>query len=378
MSTIVLYVVGSCIFFISLLSLIISLLYTCGKQEDTVFDTKNVYDRCKNGTVTVISGNVVGSGFVFSVPERDYSTKLYISTCAHVVVDEQKPLYVVIGGANGDETQNIRVRCDIVGVDKQADVAVLLTRNKTQIGGYNFTKQQTRLTWGNSTSTKIGSTCWIIGNPMHLDHASVAKGVVRDNKWFSQLGDLGVESVLTSAPATYGNSGSPILDDMGKVIGMTNWILRSNSSFAGGVSQFMLQAITRKIVITNQNYIDKSYLGVQAWRLLQGAVLAELEIQFHSLKNYNRISGIQVLQLDTNNTSNLLQNDIILSLTHKKEKICLGIFDNEFSPTRMTWFVPPNDTVQAEVLRVTSRQLIFLSIDIETKMYPEHLETAAF
>ena len=133
------------------------------------------------------------------------------------------------------------------------------------------------LCFGDSSKTNIGEKCFIIGNALGLDPFSIADGIVRDNKYVL---DLAIESMLISAPTWSGNSGSPIINSCGKVIGMICYSIREqsieHSTMAGGATQFMMEDIVNRIIQIKGDYITKGYIGISSFSTITDFILAAL------------------------------------------------------------------------------------------------------
>ncbi|MDD1475228.1 serine protease, partial [Dolichospermum sp. ST_sed4] len=108
-------------------------------------------------------------------------------------------------------------RCDIIGVDGFSDTALLKVKDplqdfwdeKSTLDGDSIYPQlttQNYLLWGNSRDTKIGSNCFVFGNPVGQDANSIAKGIVRDNKWCgNDIYEARVESLAVDTSMLPGN-----------------------------------------------------------------------------------------------------------------------------------------------------------------------------
>jgi S1-C subfamily serine protease len=151
----------------------------------------------------------LGSGFVI-----DKSG--HILTNAHVVVGASK---VDIGFSNGSSYP-----ATVVGLDKSTDVAVLKV-NVPQ-------NALDPLPLGDSSKAQVGDAVVAIGNPLGEDRtvtAGIVSAVQRD---ISSL-QPGIQipgAIQTDAAINHGNSGGPLINDRGEVIGINSQILSDTPS----------------------------------------------------------------------------------------------------------------------------------------------------
>jgi len=144
----------------------------------------------KRGSVTIRSSNGHGSGFIFS-------EKGYVVTNAHVVRGEKKVIVVF---------DNMELEAKILRVDRKRDVALLKINNfkgrGLRISGYNVSE---------------GEKIYIIGTPLHekLSH-TVTSGIISAKRRL----DDGNNYYQTDAAINAGNSGGPVFNENGNVIGI--------------------------------------------------------------------------------------------------------------------------------------------------------------
>ncbi|MBM3237748.1 PDZ domain-containing protein [Candidatus Poribacteria bacterium] len=187
-----------------------------------------------------------GSGFI-------YRKDGYILTNDHVVDSAEKIEVTLLNGQ--------KVKAKIVGIDANTDIAVIKIDVKEEL-------QTLKLT--NSDEVKVGQFTIAIGNPFGLDY-SVTTGIVsgkgRDLRYYS--GDLIMyhDFIQTDAWINQGNSGGPLLNIQGEVIGM-NSMIRADSPlsmrFAGAgfsISANMLKSIGEQLIAKGQ--VNRGWLGIR-------------------------------------------------------------------------------------------------------------------
>jgi S1-C subfamily serine protease len=208
----------------------------------------NVYSRsydacCSFNSISASNDIYTCSGF-FVTPNG------YLVTAAHCVLSDTfntitkryDPLvefHVSVSNVNNVYGVNRVFTARLVGYDQIADIAVL------KVDG--LTNQQ-YLSWGKSRQTPIGSRLYILGNPGGVDEDSFSSGIVRDNKYNGEFPLFFVECVLTDATIIGGNSGGPLLNAIGEVIGLSNYGIGSSNQLGGGVSQYVAETIVNRII----------------------------------------------------------------------------------------------------------------------------------
>lgn len=153
------------------------------------------------------SGRSLGSGFVIDAAGL-------IVTNNHVV-EGAKEIYVAL--QNGR-----RLKATIAGRDAKTDIALLRVQPK---------KPLTALSFGDSDAAKAGDWVLAIGNPFGLG-GSVSAGIIsaRNRQLDAELYD---DFIQTDAAINRGNSGGPLFDMDGKVVGVNSAILSPSGGSIG-------------------------------------------------------------------------------------------------------------------------------------------------
>jgi putative serine protease PepD len=178
----------------------------------------NIYAHAKDAVTFIVSdtpeGQATGSGFVVS---KDG----YIVTNDHVV-DGATNVQVMVG------TSKQQHDATVVGVDPSRDLALL----KIEAGGLKT------LSLGDSSKVGVGDNTYAIGNPFGLDN-TLTTGIVSALNRNLQAPDGATitGAIQTDAALNPGNSGGPLLDSAGQVIGVNSQIETgsSNGAEAGNV-----------------------------------------------------------------------------------------------------------------------------------------------
>ena len=185
----------------------------------------------------------------------------YIVTNAHVVkyVTQSPSQYSVTVLLPDD---NDPVEAEIIGSDTTTDVAVLKVKVDRDLPSLKF---------GDSDKLKSGELVIAIGNAMGQLDDTVTVGVVSaTNRDISASGYM-IKVIQTDAAINNGNSGGPLLNSFGEVVGITN--AKINSSISEGLG-FAIPVNSVKSVIENIiNYgkvTNRPYLGISVKKFAEG------------------------------------------------------------------------------------------------------------
>ena len=190
-------------------------------------------------------GGGSGSGFVVS-------DEGFVVTNAHLV-EGSKAVRVRFGEPGEDESVDARV----VGVDPSTDIAVL----KVDIDADKLEP----LPLGDSSKLKVGDPTIAIGNPFGFDQ-TVTTGIVSAlQRQIPAPNNFSIDDVIqTDASVNPGNSGGPLLDAAGRVIGVNSQIATGGTQGSVGIG-FAVPVNTVKEVVPQleeDGKIERPYIGV--------------------------------------------------------------------------------------------------------------------
>jgi len=239
---------------------------------EEVSDLKNAINNVYETVVYIeVSGDrgisSSGSGFVYKTDDNNG----YILTNYHVIESGKK---YVVTFSDGEE-----IEATFVNGDEYYDIAVLKV---------NKDKVKKVATLGNSSNIEIGDTVFTVGAPLGKEYmGTITKGIVSGiNRMVSvQLtsGSYLMEVIQTDASINSGNSGGPICNIKGEVIGITS------SKLIGSGVEGMGFAIPINTVNEMINNIES---GVTSSRPYLGVQLVDLTNTFALQYYYNiRISS---------------------------------------------------------------------------------------
>ena len=186
----------------------------------------------------------LGSGFVISKAG-------YIVTNYHVVGSAQT---VKVSFSNSDS-----MTAEIIGKDPATDVALLKVRASS--------RALKPLDLGNSDLVEVGDQVAAIGNPLGYDR-SITLGIVSalHRSLTSPQGTPIDRVIQTDAALNHGNSGGPLLNAQGEVIGVSSAISTGDTGAQGNIGiGFAIPINTVQDVVAElkaQGHVDHPYLGV--------------------------------------------------------------------------------------------------------------------
>jgi putative serine protease PepD len=196
-----------------------------------------------------------GSGFV-------------IDTNGHVVTNQ----HVVDGAQSIKATfwNGKTFSASLVGSDASTDTAVIKVDAPASV--------LHPLAWGNSDSVQVGDGVVAIGSPFGLEE-TVTSGIVSAlHRQMTSPNNFTIDdSIQTDAAINHGNSGGPLLNMQGKVIGITAQI-ESDSGGNDGVGFAVPSATARQIAsrLISTGKADHAYLGVQLAETSNGARVTQV------------------------------------------------------------------------------------------------------
>ncbi len=199
--------------------------------------------------VRVVGLTSAGSGTGFVIDKGGV-----IVTNAHVVKDADN-VQVRLDDKAG------YVDADVVGTDLSSDLAVL------RVDG-SAASNLRPLALADSDKVRVGDATLAIGYPLGLNRsASASAGIVSGlGRSIDAQNQFSIDKVIqTDAAINPGNSGGPLLDSLGRVIGVNTAILTAGSGGSVGVGFAVPSNTIREVVprLERGRTVERAYLGVQ-------------------------------------------------------------------------------------------------------------------
>ena len=176
----------------------------------------------------------MGTCFIVS-----YKNKKFVITNNHVVVDsiKNKNTTKIIFYGNYKMYSAI-----IVGKDKMSDIAVL---KMDTLEGQTIIRDIRGLQWGNSNNVRQGDDAWAVGHPMQQIW-SVSKGII--SYIGRRIHNIRQELIQSDVAINSGNSGGPLLNMKGEVIGVNTFIASRQNGGQLGVNFSVTSNLAKRIM----------------------------------------------------------------------------------------------------------------------------------
>jgi S1-C subfamily serine protease len=204
-----------------------------------------IYERDSKGVAFIQAGGgagaATGSGFVID-------DEGHILTNAHVVQGADEIQVKV-----GDEEE--AREAELVGMDPSSDVALLDVEENDDL---------TPLELGDSDGVAVGDPVVAIGNPFGLDRTVTSGIVSAKQRQIQAPNGFSISDVIqTDAAVNPGNSGGPLLDANGRVIGINSQIA-TDSGGNDGVAFAVPIATARDVAdqLIADGSVERAYLGI--------------------------------------------------------------------------------------------------------------------
>lgn len=309
----------------------------------------NVYKKCLNGVVSIGSG----SGNASAVSSGFFIDPYHIVTCSHCVYD-------TIGIKNNvvkvyiDTIGSTIVDADVLGTDGTSDIAIL--RVKKIIPGV------VPLKWAIS-KPQIGDQAVAIGTPFG-DIQSVSNAYIRDISFYgSNLLPTVCESILIDGSAIGGNSGGPLLNMNGEVIGIISYgyTAVTGGTMNGAVPSWIASLIASWIISNKKNYVFGS-LGIK---------VSPMYIDDAIYLGMNRVQGYMIIDTLAGFNTGLKEGDIITYVTIAGKTYEVGQLNSQTCIYSLIHF-NPNKSITLTVKRGGEDMKLTFIVKAATSTRPQN------
>ena len=187
-----------------------------------------------------------GSGFVFKTDDKFG----YILTNYHVISGGSEVSVVF--------TNNKEEKVTVVGYDEYSDIAVLSIDKSNILATAQL---------GSSESLRIGDTTFAVGTPVDSSvySWSVTRGILSGKNRMVQVDNYVMSVLQTDTAINSGNSGGPLCNANGEVIGITNMKLASSQIEGMGFAIPIDDAVKNAESLISGKKINRPYLGVSIY-----------------------------------------------------------------------------------------------------------------
>lgn len=192
----------------------------------------------------------LGSGFVISEDG-------YIVTNNHVIDGADTIKVNLLGDKNKEKSYD----AEVVGTDKETDLALLKIKADKRLSFLEF---------GDSETLKVGQWVMAIGNPFGLDH-TVTAGIVSAKGRTIGAGPYD-NFIQTDASINPGNSGGPLIDLDGRVVGINTAIISSGQGIGFAIPSRSAKQIVEQL--KEHKSVRRGWLGVSIQNVDENAAKA--------------------------------------------------------------------------------------------------------
>jgi S1-C subfamily serine protease len=228
-----------------------------------------------------------GSGFVMT-PDG------YVLTNSHVVSGAKRINAIFQDGQ--------RVPAQLVGDDPDTDIALV------RIDGPNLTA----LSFADSSKLRVGQLAIAVGNPYGFD-CTVTAGVVSalGRSLRTQSGHLVDDVIQTDTALNPGNSGGPLVDSRGQVIGVNTAMILPAQGICFAIAANTAGFVMGKLI--HEGRIRRSYLGVAG----QNVPLHRRVVRFHGLPTESAVFVVSIEPDSPASRAGLRDGDLIVAYDDK-------------------------------------------------------------
>ena len=292
-----------------------------------VIDAPDVYQKVSQAVIRISNGErTVGSGFI-------YDSEGHVLTAHHVIGDLEE-IYVIISDG--------RVfAASLVGSCAFSDVAVLKLDGAPGVAPPAMS---------DSSQIKIGDPVAAIGSPFDLAD-SLSTGIVSQVNRFTEIEyDTQSRSVPNliqfDAAVNFGNSGGPLFDSAGGVIGLV--IARVGPEEGDGIYYAVSSNKVRRVAdsIIARGYFDYPWLGVSI------SDLTPQQVQDMGLESINGVLVSQIVPDSPAEIADVQADDIIIAIDGAEIKNVAALtsyLGEHLSPGEPTTLKVIRDTVTLEI-----------------------------
>ena len=259
------------------------------KLPESVMNASEVYQKVSQTTVRVSDGEaIIGSGFIFDAESHVIT--------AHHVIENLSTIYVVLADGR-------HAKASVTGSCERSDVAVLTLQDKLLVDP---------LTLADSDQVSIGEPVATIGNPFDMTETLTTGVVSQTDRYISIDYNAGTRAVANliqfDAPANPGNSGCPLVNSSGEVIGMV--IARIGATTGDGINYAVSSNKVGRVAksLIAQGSYDYPRLGL---------IITNITPQMAEDEGLETTSGVLVIAIELNSpaeAAGVAADDIIASI----------------------------------------------------------------
>jgi S1-C subfamily serine protease len=215
----------------------------------------------------------------------------FILTNSHVVHDADEIHVTLADGFRSD--------ADLIGDDPHSDLAVI----RVHTSGLSY------VTLGDSQAIRVGQLAIAVGNPLGFQY-SVTAGVVSalGRSLRARSGRLMDDIIQTDAALNPGNSGGPLVNSNGEVIGVNTAMILPAQGICFAIASNTAKRVATQLVAYGK--FRRSYIGVAG----QNVPLPRALVRAHDLLDGSAVLVVGVERSSPAQRAGLEEGDLIISL----------------------------------------------------------------
>jgi serine protease Do len=234
----------------------------------------------------------------------------------------------------------------VVGVDPLTDIAVL----KTEMGDLAAAE------WGDSNELEVGDLVWALGSPFGLQK-SITSGILSAKERRGITGRVIQEFLQTDAAVNPGNSGGPLVNVEGKIIGI-------NTAIFGPTYQGISFAVPSELAkasyeqLREHGYVLRGFLGIRP---------EEVPDQLARNLELEQNEGVLVMSVDPNTpaaAAGVEPGDVILTWNGEK-------FSDPVLLSRAIAATPIGAEIPVKLVRDSNRGVRTIDVDVTVAARPK-------
>ena len=259
--------------------------------QDNGLSLQEIYAKNIDSVVSITCqlsrGSSSGTGVIFSAQG-------YIVTNHHVIEDARAITVLLT-----DERQ---LEAKVIGADSASDLAVLYVEGENLIAAE----------FGDSTQLRVGDSVAAIGDPLGSElRGTLTNGIVSAINRDVSVGGRTMTLIQTNAAINSGNSGGPLINCYGQVIGINTLKISDSASSAGveGLGFAIPSATVKEIV---DQLIDQGYVSGRPSLGISGESVSNFYQHY-----YRMPAGLYITYIESDSDAaakGIVTGDILLSL----------------------------------------------------------------
>ena len=259
--------------------------------QDNGLSLQEIYAKNIDSVVSITCqlsrGSSSGTGVIFS-------SQGYIVTNHHVIEDARAITVLLT-----DERQ---LEAKVIGADSASDLAVLYVEGENLIAAE----------FGDSTQLRVGDSVAAIGDPLGSElRGTLTNGIVSAINRDVSVGGRTMTLIQTNAAINSGNSGGPLINCYGQVIGINTLKISDSASSAGveGLGFAIPSATVKEIV---DQLIDQGYVSGRPSLGISGESVSNFYQHY-----YRMPAGLYITYIESDSDAaakGIVTGDILLSL----------------------------------------------------------------